>query len=89
MKFFIPILLVLLLGCSATRKESASLVNFDHLEHLTELIVMEGDTVAIVRIYSEYPDYTWMDAKESGPEGIACVDDAARAAVVYLRDHEL
>ena len=66
-----------------------SLVNFAHLRHLTERILFEGDTVSIVHVYANYPDYEWVDAKESGPEGIACVDDAARAAVVYLRHFEL
>jgi hypothetical protein len=41
--------------------------------------------MAITHIYSEYPRYEWVDA--SG-EGIACVDDAARAALVYLTDYE-
>ena len=45
--------------------------------------------MSIVHIYSNYPAYEWVDAKESGPEGIACVDDAARAAVVTLRCFEL
>jgi hypothetical protein len=64
-------------------------VNFSHLEHLTEAVSVEGRSVNIVHIYATYPDYEWLDAKESGPEGIACVDDAARAAVLYLRDYEL
>lgn len=70
-------------------QERPSFVNFDHLDHLTETIQFYGDTVSIVHIYANYPDYHWIDAKESGPEGIACVDDAARAAVVYLRHYEL
>ena len=63
-------------------------VNFAHLDHLTETIALDGDSVEIVHIYANYPDYRWIDAKESGPEGIACVDDAARAAVVYFRHYE-
>ncbi len=66
-----------------------SIVNVDHLRHLTERIPFAGDTVSIVHVYSDYPDYVWTDAKESGPEGIACVDDAARAAVLYCRRYEL
>ncbi|HTK80917.1 MAG TPA: hypothetical protein VL633_01360 [Bacteroidota bacterium] len=65
------------------------LVNFAHLRHLTERIAWNGDSVGIVHVYANYPGYEWVDAKESGPEGIACVDDAARAAVVYLRHYEL
>jgi hypothetical protein len=41
--------------------------------------------MAITHIYSESPRYEWVDA--SG-EGIAAVDDAARAALVYLTDYE-
>ncbi len=66
-----------------------SIVNFAHLSHLTERVVLNGDSVSIVHVYANYPEYEWVDAKESGPEGIACVDDAARAAVCYLRHFEL
>jgi hypothetical protein len=66
-----------------------SLLNFRHLEHLTEEIPFYGDTVSIVHVYANYPDYKWTGAAESGPEGIACVDDAARAAVLYLRHYQL
>jgi hypothetical protein len=78
---------VMMAGCQ--RPGRTSLVNFGHLEHLTERIDLGGGKVSIVHIYANYPDYAWVDAKESGPEGIACVDDAARAAVLYLRDFEL
>lgn len=37
--------------------------------------------MAIVHIYSEYPEYRWVDA---AGEGIAALDDVARAALVYL-----
>jgi uncharacterized protein YyaL (SSP411 family) len=50
---------------------------------------MDGDSVDIVHVYANAPSYEWVSAQESGPEGIACVDDAARAAVVYLRHYEL
>ena len=66
-----------------------SLVNFSHLQHLTERIEFGGDSVSIVRVYANYPSYDWVEAKDTGTEGIACVDDAARAAVVYLRHFEL
>lgn len=64
----------------------AHLVNLDHLDSLYEDVVIQGDSVAIIHIYADYPDYAWVDA---GDEGIACVDDAARAVVVYLRYYEL
>jgi hypothetical protein len=81
------ILPVIFAGCQKPGR--TSLVNFRHLEHLTERIELDGSQVSIVHIYANFPDYRWVDVKEAGPEGIACVDDAARAAVLYLRDFEL
>ncbi|HTR80104.1 MAG TPA: hypothetical protein VMM58_00650 [Bacteroidota bacterium] len=88
---YLSIIGVLLISCmfGASAQEQYSLANFKHLEHLTEKIWFDHDTVSIVHIYSNYPSYHWVDAKESGPEGIACVDDASRAAVVMLRRFEL
>lgn len=59
----------------------AGLINLTHLNFLTEPITVNGKEMAMVHIYSEAPKYEWVDA--SG-EGIACVDDVARAAIVYL-----
>jgi hypothetical protein len=67
----------------------SSTVNFSHLRHLTEQIRFQGQDVDIIHVYANYPDYRWVGAAESGPEGVACVDDAARAAVVYLRHYRL
>jgi len=61
------------------------LINLTHLQRLTEVVAWEGVPVALVHIYSEAPDYNWVDA--SG-EGLAAVDDVARAAVVYLLYYE-
>jgi hypothetical protein len=66
-----------------------SYVNFSHLQHLTETILMGGENVDIVHVYANYPDYRWFEAADAGTEGVACVDDAARAAVVYLRHYDL
>jgi hypothetical protein len=60
-------------------------VNLSHLNFLVEDVEIAGQPMAITHIYSEYPRYEWVDA--SG-EGIAAVDDAARAALVYLTDYE-
>ncbi|HLP17251.1 MAG TPA: hypothetical protein VK470_13395 [Bacteroidota bacterium] len=79
----------LMIAFSPPARSEEPLTNFSHLRHLIEKIEMDGDTVSIVHIYANYPAYEWVDAKESGPEGIACVDDAARAAVVFLRHYEL
>jgi hypothetical protein len=61
------------------------LVNLDHLLFLTEPVTFGDQNVAIVHIYSEYPDYEWVDA---AGEGITAVDDVARAALVYLAYYE-
>ncbi len=83
----VTVSMILALGVTASAQQS--LVNFSHIEHLSERIYLNGDSVNIIRIYADYPSYNWVDAKESGPEGIACVDDAARIAVAYLRHYEL
>src|SRR5437868_121480 len=68
-------------GASATRGD----VNLSHLNFLVEDVTIAGQPMAITHIYSEFPRYEWVDA--SG-EGIAALDDAGRAAVVYLTDYE-
>ena len=69
----------------AFRVEERGDVNLAHLNFLVEDVEIVGQPMAITHIYSEYPHYEWVDA--SG-EGIAAVDDAARAALVYLTDYE-
>ena len=85
----LAVLLVTATGFPNCARTQVSSVNFRHLEHLTESIPFAGDTVDIVHVYANYPDYRWYEAADSGTEGIACVDDAARAAVVYLRHYQL
>ncbi|MEO5906844.1 MAG: hypothetical protein ABIQ11_08960 [Saprospiraceae bacterium] len=62
-----------------------SLINTTHLDGLYEERAVNGDTVGIVHIYSEFPDYKW---KGDDDEGDACVDDASRAAIFYLRQFQ-
>jgi len=67
-----------------TKKEiqqPQSVINTAHLDRLYEEIRMGDDTVGIIHIYSEYPDYHLVDDSD---EGIACVDDVSRAAIFYL-----
>lgn len=68
-----------LAGCS---QPAPTVVNLDHLNRLCEEVTIQGVPCTIVHIYSDAPDYGWTDA--SG-EGVACVDDVARAAIVYMR----
>jgi len=64
-------------------------IRLDHLQRLGLDAVVKGQPVRVVALYAEAPDYrpTGSPARD-GFEGIACVDDAARAAVVYLRAYE-
>ncbi len=88
------LLLFVLVGCGflftvsllpSHAQEATDLVNLDHLNFLTEPVTINGKDMAIVHIYSEKPDYEWVDA---AGEGITAVDDVARAAVVYLWQYE-
>ncbi|MDQ6689636.1 MAG: sugar ABC transporter substrate-binding protein [Gemmatimonadota bacterium] len=65
-------------------------INLAHLRHLGLTAVVRGAPVRAVSLYAEAPDYRLVGSPaRDGFEGIASVDDAARAAVVYLRDYEL
>lgn len=64
---------------------STAWFNLAHLDFLGEDVVVAGDTMRLVHIYSEAPDWRFVGDDD---EGIACVDDVARAAVVYLRHYE-
>ena len=71
---------------TVTQPHPASLQpNLAHLEHLYEEIVLpQGDTGGAVWIYCEAPDYRLVDDDD---EGYTCVDDMARALVVYAMYH--
>lgn len=63
------------------------LVNTAHLDKLYIPVLFPGNVNAAgIFIYSQYPDYHPVDA--SG-EGFTCVDDVARAALVYLRSSKI
>ncbi len=85
-KLALTIFISLVIASTHALCQSTSLVNFSHLNELMQEVRVEGRDVSIVHIYADYPEYKWTDA---GDEGIACVDDGARAAVVYLRDYEI
>ena len=67
---------------------------FNHLASLTWTFSAEGRAVSALAVYAEpeeTPDgvvYRPSVAAESGPEGVACVDDVARAVVLGLRAWE-
>lgn len=88
--FFTALLLTLsLYQCTPpkeTSTESTSGINTAHLDALYEDQVVNGDSVGIIHLYSEYPDYGHVGDDD---EGIACVDDASRAAIFYLKQHKV
>jgi len=63
-----------------------SLVNTSHLDYLYQQINVDGKEMGIIHIYSNYPDYKYADAPG---EGIACVDDIARAAIFYMKYYNI
>ncbi|MBD3225982.1 MAG: hypothetical protein GF313_14740, partial [Caldithrix sp.] len=65
-------------GCSSGNE---TLINTAHLDHLYEEGMIEDQKVGYINIYSEYPEYQHTPA---AGEGIACVDDVARAALFYM-----
>jgi hypothetical protein len=77
--------LAALLAIGGCQPRTCSIVNLGHLERLCEDVTIQGKPCTIVHIYSDAPDYGWTDA--SG-EGVACIDDVARAAVVYMRTND-
>ncbi len=93
MRFFALLALLVPCGCAgpaptaapAAPAAVASPFNLAHLDFLGEVVVHGGDTLRFVHIYAEAPDWRFVGDDD---EGMACVDDAARAAVVYLRHFE-
>ena len=65
----------------ASEPMADAMINLTHLNMLSEETSIDGQPVLITHIYSEAPHYGWVDA--SG-EGIAALDDVARAVIVYL-----
>ena len=63
----------------------SSQINTAHLDALYDEVVIGGDTIGYIHIYAEYPDYHLVGDED---EGIACVDDASRAAIFYLKQYE-
>jgi multiple sugar transport system substrate-binding protein len=64
-------------------------LRLDHLRHLGFDIDVEGRPARAVALYAEAPDYIPIGSPaRDGFEGLAAVDDAARAAIVFLRHFE-
>lgn len=89
--FYLIVIFIGMLGhgsCNQAEEaiEETSRINTSHLDHLYQEVTLEtGDTVGVIHIYSEYPDYHYVSDDD---EGFACVDDAARAGIFYLQHFE-
>lgn len=81
-KLFVIFLIIISIGCNSNAGEEFR-INDSHLNYLYEEINVNGTEMAVIHIYSNYPDYKYVGDDD---EGFACVDDAARAAIYYLRD---
>lgn len=87
--FFVCLLIT---GCNGPSSDTAqqtnrdsSLVNTSHLDHLTIPVTFpSGVKASGIYIYAEAPDYHFVTDSD---EGFTCVDDIARAALVYLRNN--
>ncbi len=85
---FAAFALIIFFQCAPQKQESVinnSVINTSHLDALYADKKVANDTVGIIHIYSEYPDYHLVGDED---EGIACVDDASRAAIFYLRHYQ-
>jgi len=72
-------------SCTDSTVVIKRLTNNSHLVSLYEDIEVDENKMAIIHIYAEYPDYHWVADDD---EGGACIDDAARAAVYFIRDYK-
>ncbi len=91
--FFTVLLCTLVFSCNVNTAEKpltslsdSSLVNTNHLDHLyIPVTFSNGKKAAGIYIYAEAPDYHLVTDSD---EGFTCVDDVARAALVYLRNKD-
>jgi len=65
-----------------------SAISLDHLNHLKTTIETPSGPLAVWYVYAE-PTALGYRLVEAAGEGVACVDDVARALIVYLEHYEL
>ncbi len=65
--------------------ESKNDINLSHLDYLGHDVDHPDGTIRMIYLYCEAPDYVRLGDPN---EGISCVDDVARAAIVYLHHFE-
>lgn len=76
------IILLFNYSCAENKFKDSTLINTSHLDFLYEKININNIDMGIIHIYSNAPEYKWTGDDD---EGIACVDDAARAALFYMK----
>ena len=65
------------------------ILEFDHIRHLTLGVTVNAHPVRAIALYANAPAYRPTGSPQrDGREGVASVDDAARAAVLYLHAFE-
>ncbi|HJW28530.1 MAG TPA: hypothetical protein VJ508_04680, partial [Saprospiraceae bacterium] len=72
-------------SCRIRETSTTSIINTAHLDHLYDELRMGEDTVAYIHIYAASPDYHFVSDPD---EGMACVDDASRAAIFYFLQYQ-
>jgi hypothetical protein len=93
----IRILIILLtmtaMACNESANEKTELpankqdaINLQHFYHLYKEISIDGDSMAIIHIYSEAPDYVYAIEPK---EGYTCVDDVARAIIMLSEYYKI
>lgn len=73
-------------------KANESINYLCHLDELTDVIKIQNQNDEMLKVYTyaKYPDYKPIGALNdpiNGLEGEACVDDVARAVIVYLKHY--
>ena len=53
-------------AASASVANDPTAINLAHLNGLSQEVTIDGKQMLIIHIYSEYPDYKWVDAPGEG-----------------------
>lgn len=82
-KFYSLFLILILFSCNNSKSPDntcQSIICTKHLEHLYQEIEIDNNTLGIIWIYCDAPDYKLVSDED---EGYTCVDDVARALIFY------
>lgn len=82
----IKIYIGLLFWTSAFFADAQRFYNDAHLDHLYQEVSVNNRTMGAIWIYCEAPDYHRVGDED---EGFTCIDDVARALIVYARAYAI